>query len=66
MKKVGDLTIRELAEMCYNIRYCKECELYPWCNQQLSDAPGKLVINNALEFEVGCIMAKEVQDEGNK
>lgn len=63
MKEIGDLTVRELAEMCYNIRYCKECEIYSWCNQHLSDAPGNLVRNNALAFAVGCITAKEVQND---
>ena len=62
MKKIGDLTLTELSELCYSNRYCQDCEIYSWCKVNLDEAPAKLKIKNVLDYTIGPITAEEIKD----
>ena len=61
--KLEDMTIRQVIDMCYNTKYCKECELRNWCNDHLTVPPTEWDKRGYDQLWLGPITAKEVPDE---
>ena len=60
MKKLEDLTIKEVVDMCYNTKYCSECELRQFCNDELITTPASWGMKDYIKTAIGAITAKEV------
>ena len=63
MKKLEDLTIKEVVNMCYNTKYCSECELRQFCNDELENTPANWEVKRYTKMVIGAITAEEVSDD---
>lgn len=63
MKKFEDLTIKEVVNMCYNTKYCSDCELRQFCNDELDNTPANWEVRGYTKMAIGAITAEEVQDD---
>lgn len=63
MKKLEDLTIKEVVNMCYNTKYCAECEIREWCNSELEKPVTDWEVKGFTKMAIGAITAEEVQDD---
>lgn len=65
MKKLEDLTIKEVVNICYNNKYCSECELRCWCNSELIKPVTDWEVEGYTKIAIGAITAEEVPDESS-
>lgn len=63
MKKFEDLTIKEVVNMCYNTKYCTECEIRDWCNSALNAPVTDWEVKGFTKMAIGAITAEEVQND---
>ena len=63
MKKLEDLTIKEVVNMCYNTKYCAECEIRDWCNSELEKPVTDWEVKGFTKMAIGAITAEEVPDD---
>lgn len=63
MRILEELTIKEVVEMCYNTKYCTDCELRQFCNDEIVNTPSNWEIKAYTKMAIGPITAEEVQDD---